>query len=129
MRLVVCGAHLDGLPLNGQLTRRGARLIEATSSAPRYRLYALAGGPPQRPGMVRVADGGAPIAVEVWDMPSAELGSFLAGIPAPLGLGKVELADGRWETGFVCDAHGLEGAEDITQYGGWRAWLAQGRKD
>jgi len=123
MKLVVCGAHLAGLPLNGQLAARGARLVEATSSAPRYRLFALAGGPVQRPGMMRDDANGAAIAVEVWALPSAEVGSFLAGIPAPLALGKVELADGRWETGFVCEAHALNGAVDITQYGGWRAWL------
>lgn len=124
-KVVVCGAHLDGLPLNWQLRQRGGRLLEATVSAPAYQLYALAGGPVLRPGMVRVAEGGAAIAVEVWDMPSSELGSFLTGIPAPLGLGKVELADGRWETGFICDAYGLDGAEDITRFGGWKAWLAQ----
>ncbi|MEQ5843940.1 allophanate hydrolase [Paraburkholderia acidicola] len=123
MRLVVCGAHLDGLPLNGQLTRRGGRRLEATTSAPHYRLYALAGGPTKRPGMVRTTEGGAAIAVEVWDMPSAEFGSFLDGIPAPLALGKVELVDGRWETGFVCETYGLDGAVDITSFGGWRAWL------
>ncbi len=121
MRLVVCGAPLDGLPLNGQLTRRGARLVEATASAPHYRLYALAGGSVARPGMVRVAHEGAAIAVEVWELPSTELGSFLAGIPGPLGLGKVELADGRWETGFICESHGLDDAVDITHTGGWRA--------
>jgi allophanate hydrolase len=123
-RLVVCGAHLDGLALNGQLRQRGARLLEATRSAPAYKLYALAGGPPLRPGMLRVAEGGQAIDVEVWELPSAELGSFLTGIPAPLGLGKVELHDGRWETGFICDAWGLDGAEDISAFGGWRAWLA-----
>lgn len=74
--------------------------------------------------MVRVAEDGAAIAVEVWDIPSSELGSLLTGIPAPLGLGKVQLADGRWETGFICDAYGLDGAEDITRFGGWKAWLA-----
>lgn len=126
VRLVVCGAHLDGLPLNGQLRARGARLVEAAASAPRYRLHALpagAGGA-RRPGMERVARDGAAIAVEVWELPSAELGSFLSGIPAPLALGKVELADGSWETGFVCEGYGLEGATDITRFGGWRAWLA-----
>ena len=122
-RVVVCGAHLAGLPLNWQLTQRGGRLLEATRSAPSYKLYALAGGPPLRPGMVRVAEGGAAIAVEVWELPSRELGSFLTGIPAPLGLGKVELEDGRWETGFICEPYGLAGAEDITACGGWRAWL------
>ncbi|WP_394375867.1 allophanate hydrolase [Stutzerimonas frequens] len=123
-KVVVCGAHLDGLPLNWQLRQRGGRLLEATQSSPDYRLYALAGGPLLRPGMVRVAEDGAAIAVEVWDIPSSELGSFLTGIPAPLGLGKVQLADGRWETGFICDAYCLDGAEDITRFGGWKAWLA-----
>lgn len=123
-RVVVCGAHLDGLALNGQLRVRGARLMQATQTAPHYRLYALAGGPPQRPGLQRVAQGGAPIAVEVWELPSSELGSFLAGIPAPLGLGKVELADGSWEIGFICESHALAGAQDITPLGGWRAHLS-----
>ena len=122
-RLVVCGAHLDGLALNGQLRQRGARLIEATYSSKDYKLYALAGGPPLRPGMLRVAEGGVSIAVEVWELPSSELGSFLTGIPAPLGLGKVQLADGRWESGFICEPYGLEGATDISHLGGWRAYL------
>ncbi|QTF91738.1 allophanate hydrolase [Halomonas sp. BM-2019] len=126
LELVVCGAHLDGLPLNHQLTERGGVLVEATKSAPRYRLYALAGGPPARPAMVRDDASGAAIEVEVWRLPMATLGSFLAGIPAPLGLGQVELADGRWTTGFICAAGALheEGpARDVTEYGGWRAWL------
>ncbi|EJN28011.1 allophanate hydrolase [Pseudomonas sp. GM78] len=122
-RLVVCGAHLDGLALNLQLKQRGARLVESTFSSADYRLYALAGGPPFRPGMVRVKDGGVAVAVEVWELPSSELGSFLTGIPAPLGLGKVQLADGRWESGFICEAYGLEGAADISHLGGWRAYL------
>ncbi|CZT30417.1 allophanate hydrolase [Pseudomonas cerasi] len=124
-RLVVCGAHLDGLALNWQLRQRGARLLETTQSSADYRLYALAGGPPFRPGMVRVAEHGVAIDVEVWELPSIELGSFLTGIPAPLGLGKVQLADGRWETGFICEAYGLEGARDISPLGGWRAHLQQ----
>ncbi|TEA60263.1 allophanate hydrolase [Pseudomonas sp. CH235] len=123
-RLVVCGAHLDGLALNWQLQQRGARLIEATHSSKDYKLYALAGGPPLRPGMLRVAEGGVAIEVEVWELPSRELGSFLTGIPAPLGLGKVQLADGRWESGFICEPYGLEGALDISHLGGWRAYLA-----
>ncbi len=122
-RLVVCGAHLDGLPLNWQLRQRGGRLLETTSSSADYRLYALAGGLPARPGMLRVAEGGVAIEVEVWELPSSELGSFLTGIPAPLGLGKVQLADGRWESGFICEPYGLEGATDISHFGGWRAYL------
>lgn len=124
MRIVVCGAHLEGLPLNEQLTKRDARLVERTTSAPNYRLYALPGQGIPRPAMARVPDGGAAIAVEVWELPSMELGSFLGAIPAPLGLGKVELADGTLETGFICEPHGLHDALDITHAGGWRAWLA-----
>lgn len=123
VRVVVCGAHLQGFPLNWQLLNRGARLLEVTRSSPDYQLYALAGGPPYRPGMVRVAEGGAAIEVEVWELPSSELGSFLCGIPAPLGLGKVQLADGRWEVGFICEPQGIEGAQNITELGGWRAYM------
>jgi allophanate hydrolase len=122
-RLVVCGAHLDGLPLNWQLKQRGATLVQATQSSADYQLYALAGGPPYRPGMLRVAEGGVAIAVEVWELPSSELGSFLTGIPAPLGLGKVQLADGQWLSGFICEPYGLQGAEDISHFGGWRAYM------
>ncbi|MDY1038354.1 allophanate hydrolase [Lelliottia sp. CFBP8978] len=123
LQLIVCGAHLDGLALSFQLRQRGATRIQSTFSAPHYRLYALADG--KRPGLVRDAEQGAAIAVEVWEMPHAEVGSFLAGISAPLGLGKVELQDGRWLTGFICEGVGLQGAREITEYGGWRAWLAQ----
>jgi allophanate hydrolase len=125
IRLVVCGAHLQGLPLNHQLTERGARLTAATRTAPRYRLYALAGGPPRRPGLMRVATGGEAIEVEVWELPLARLGGFVAGIPAPLGIGTVELEDGTWHKGFICEPCALEDAIDITACGGWRAWLAQ----
>lgn len=76
--------------------------------------------------MVRDDNDGAAIAVEVWELPSSELGSLLAAIPAPLGLGKVELSDGRWLSGFICEGYGLQGATDITAYGGWRAWLTRG---
>lgn len=124
-RLVVCGAHLDGLALNWQLRQRGGRLLAKTRSSPDYRLYALAGGPPLRPGMLRVAENGVAIEVEIWELPSSELGSFLTGIPAPLGLGKVQLADGSWESGFICEPYGLQGSEDISGFGGWRGWLAQ----
>lgn len=126
MELVVCGAHLKGLPLNHQLIQRGGVLVNTTHSAPRYKLFALAGGPPKRPAMLR-DDNGQAIEVEVWRLPIETLGSFLAGIPAPLGLGQVELADGSWKCGFICTAGALnEGgeAEDITEFGGWRRWLA-----
>ncbi len=125
VQVAVCGAHLSGLPLNPQLTSRGARLVATTTSAPHYRLYALPGGPVARPGMVRVAEGGAAIALEVWELPASTFGSFVAGIPAPLGIGKVTLADGRVVPGFVCEELGAVGATDITAHGGWRAWLAR----
>ncbi|MFD1382080.1 allophanate hydrolase [Rhodanobacter aciditrophus] len=121
--VVVCGAHLEGQPLNWQLTERGATLLAKTSTAPVYRLYALAGGPPMRPGMQLNEGNGAAIEVEVWRVPSAEFGSFVAGIPAPLGIGKLKLADGRLVSGFICEGYALEDAQDITEFGGWRAYL------
>ena len=124
LAIAVCGAHLSGLALNHQLSERGALLLEATRTAARYCLYALAGGAPQRPGLVR-SDTGASIEVEVWALPIDKVGSFLEGIPPPLGLGQVELADGRWVTGFICESYGLKGAEEITACGGWRAYLAE----
>jgi allophanate hydrolase len=127
--IAVVGAHLSGLPLNAQLLDRGATLREATHTAPHYRLFALPGTSPPKPGMVRVAEGGSPIAVEVWDLPLNAVGSFLALIPAPLGLGSVELADRRRVHGFLCESHALESAADITAHGGWRAWLASLRAD
>jgi allophanate hydrolase len=124
LALAVVGAHLSGLPLNRQLVERGALLVEATSTAPAYRLYALPGTTPPKPGLQRVADGGVAIAVEVWAMPEAAVGSFLAEIPPPLGLGSIELADGRHVHGFLCEAHALRNATDISHHGGWRAYLA-----
>ncbi len=122
VRVAVVGAHLSGLPLNGQLRERRARLVATTATAPAYRLYALADG--RRPGLVRVDGDGAAIACEVWDMPLEHFGSFVAGIPAPLGIGRLELADGSWVSGFICEPIGIADARDITAYGGWRAWLA-----
>ncbi len=125
--VAVCGAHLQGLPLNHQLLERGAVLLERTVTAPSYRLYALPGGPPDRPGLVRVAAQGAAIDVELWSVPSAAFGSFVAGIPAPLAVGKLTLADGREVSGFLCEAHASASAQDITAYGGWRAYQASRR--
>jgi len=110
IELFVAGAHLSGMPLNPQLTERGARLLGEARTAPRYRLYALATEPP-KPGVVRVAP--------------ASLGTFLAAIPQPMALGEVELDDGRTVVGFLCEPPALEGAADITALGGWRAYRAQ----
>jgi allophanate hydrolase len=120
--VLVCGAHLSGLPLNHQLTSRNATLAETTGTADCYRMYLLAGGPPLRPGMVRDGEG-VSLPVEIWRVPADQFGSFVAGIPAPLGIGKVELADGRWVSGFICEPIGLEGAQEITHLGGWRGFL------
>ncbi|CAK7212536.1 hypothetical protein SEUCBS140593_001536 [Sporothrix eucalyptigena] len=127
--IVVVGAHLSGLPLNGDLVSRGAALVGATYTAPKYKLYALAtnaGGVP-KPGLKRVSeDGGASIAVEEWRLPTLLFASFIATIPHPLGIGSVELEDGSWKKGFICEPTGLEdGAVDITHLGGWRSYIAQ----
>jgi allophanate hydrolase len=123
LAVAVVGAHLSGLPLNGQLTERGATLLETTTTAAAYRLYALPGTTPPKPGLQRVASGGAAIAVEVWALSQTAVGSFLALVPPPLGLGSIELADGRHVHGFLCEAHALAGALDISAHGGWRAYL------
>jgi allophanate hydrolase len=122
--IAVVGAHLSGLPLNGQLVERGAVLLKATTTAPRYRLHALPGTVPPKPGLVRDESNGQAIALEVWAMPQSAVGSFLALIPAPLGLGSIELADGRRVHGFLCEAHAVAGAPDVSRFGGWRAYLA-----
>jgi allophanate hydrolase len=127
VRVAVCGAHLEGLPLNPQLTSRGAHLVVCTQSSADYRLYALPGGPPYRPGMVRVMadETGNSIEVEVWEMPAREFGSFVAGIPAPLGIGTITLASGEQVQGFVCEQYAVKNAQDISRFGGWRAYLQQ----
>jgi allophanate hydrolase len=124
MKIAVVGAHLTGMPLNAQLTERGATLVRATTTSPHYRLHALPGTTPPKPGLERRPGGGASIALEVWELPQEQVGSFLALIPPPLGLGSVELADGSWVHGFVCEGHALAQAEDVTHHGGWRAYVA-----
>ena len=122
--IAVVGAHLSGLPLNWQLTQRGARLLGATTTAPHYKLHALPNTVPPKPGLVRSDAGGHAIAVEVWVMPEREVGSFLALIPSPLGLGSIELADGTQVHGFLCEAHAAARGPDVSHFGGWRAYLA-----
>lgn len=123
VRIAVCGAHMAGLPLNHQLTERGAVRIEAAKTAPVYRLYALNSAPPPRPGMVRSDDGRA-IGIEVWEMPARHFAGFVSAIAAPLGLGRIELTDGREVIGFLCEAYAVRGAVDITRFGDWRSYLA-----
>ncbi len=123
-RVAVVGAHLTGQPLNGQLVERQARLIETTRTAPGYSFYALPGTVPPKPGLIFDGVGRGGIEVEIWEMDAAGFGSFVGLIPPPLGIGTVTLADGSGVKCFLCEAHAVAGAEDITSFGGWRAWLA-----
>lgn len=125
IEIAVVGAHLTGLALNHELLGRGGVFARAVGTRPCYRLFALAGGPPRRPGLLRVAArDGASIAAEVWTLPAEGFGHFVAGIPAPLCIGTVLLNDGTTPKGFLVEPEGLSGAEDITRFGGWRAYLA-----
>ena len=125
--LVVCGAHMRGMPLAGELHALGARLVRATATAPSYRLFALPGGPPARPGLVRVGgEEGVAIAVEVWRLRAAALGELLTRVPAPLTIGTVELAGGTTAPGFLCERHAVAHAVDVSGFGGWRAYVAAG---
>ncbi|MDB5531347.1 MAG: allophanate hydrolase [Devosia sp.] len=123
--IVVVGAHLSGMPLNKELTGSGGRLIKSCRTAGDYRLYALPGTVPSKPGMIREPGlNGTGLEVEVWELPPAAFGQFVARIPAPLGVGKVTLDDGSSVSGFLCEPYALVGAQEVTQYGGWRAYLA-----
>ncbi|MCF5706884.1 allophanate hydrolase [Pseudomonas syringae] len=124
VQVAVVGAHLQGQPLNWQLLEGGARLRSLTTTSADYRLYALANTTPAKPGLVRVPAHGEHIEVEVWEMPLSQFGAFVAAIPAPLGIGSLQLADGQWVKGFICEPGGLEGALDITEFKGWRAYRA-----
>jgi allophanate hydrolase len=124
--IVVVGAHLSGMPLNPQLTTPGGYLVKKCRTAGDYRLFALPNTTPPKPGLVREPGFAGPgLEVEVWALPAAAFGKFVADIPAPLGVGKIALDDGSVVSGFLCEAHALEGAEEITRFGGWRGYLAQ----
>jgi allophanate hydrolase len=124
IQLAVVGAHLAGQPLNHQLTSRGAALLLTTTTAPKYRLFALANTTPPKPGLLRVAEPQPNgIEVEVWQLTKDAFGSFVAEIPPPMGIGNLELADGSIVKGFICEPYALEGATEITAFGGWRNYL------
>jgi allophanate hydrolase len=123
--IAVVGAHLSGMALNGELATLGARLLEASTTAPDYRLYALP-TTPARPGMQRVEAGrGTPVALEIWSLSASAFGQFVAAIPPPLSIGTVRLADGRSVKGFLVESAALDGARDISSFGGWRAYMAE----
>ncbi|MDF3809611.1 MULTISPECIES: allophanate hydrolase [Rhodopseudomonas] len=124
--IAVVGAHLSGMALNGELRALGARLLRPAATAPDYKLYALDGTTPPKPGMLRVAPGaGASIALELWSLSVAAFGKFVAAIPAPLSIGTIVLDDGDSVQGFLVEAAAVEGARDISSFGGWRAFMAQ----
>ncbi len=124
--LAVVGAHLSGMPLNGELRALGARLIAQGATAPHYRLYALPGTQPPKPGLLRVKSGaGAAIAIEIYALSESAFGRFVAAVPPPLSIGTLELEDGRSVKGFLVEAEAVTGARDISSFGGWRAFMAQ----
>ncbi|WAT08356.1 allophanate hydrolase [Rouxiella badensis] len=122
VRVAVVGAHLTGMPLNFQLTSRNAVRVEQTRTASDYKLYALANTQPPKPGLVK-DEGGSSIIVELWDIPLARFGEFVAEIPAPLGIGTLQLADGRSVKGFICEPWAIDSATDVTSFGGWRSYV------
>jgi allophanate hydrolase len=126
--IAVVGAHLSGMPLNGELKALGARLLEETATAPDYLLYALAASNPPKPGLLRVAQGqGSAIAVEIWALRAEGFGQFVAAIPPPMSIGTLRLSDGRMVKGFLVEADAISGAADISSFGGWRNYLARSR--
>jgi allophanate hydrolase len=125
--LAVCGAHLSGQPLNYQLTDAGAFLLECCRTAPEYRLYALAGTAPAKPGLIRWPEAGGRIEVEVWAVPENTFGGFVACVPPPLSIGTCKLETGRTVKSFLCESWALEGAKDITELGGWRAFQSRSK--
>jgi len=122
--LFVVGAHLSGMPLNRELTEVQAELRGAVVTAPDYRLFVLPNTTPPKPGLLRAPGKGGEIKGEVWLLPAADFGRFVARIPAPLGIGKVMLADGEMISGFLCEACATEDAQEVTHLGGWRAYVA-----
>lgn len=117
--VAVCGLHMRGFPLEKQMKEHGASFVREGKSAPRYKLFKLPTSP-AKPGLIKQEKGGASIELEIWEMPLETFGRFAALIPAPLGIGKIELADGTEVPGFVCEGYASEGAEDVTAAGSWR---------
>lgn len=130
VKLAVVGAHLSGQPLNHQLLSRAAQLVDTCRTAPRYHFYALAGTVPPKPGLVRSAVGemGSSIELEVWEMTEQAFGSFVAAVPPPMVIGTIELEDRSWVKGFLCEPCALDGAVDISSFGGWRSYLRENVK-
>jgi allophanate hydrolase len=127
--IAVVGAHLSGMPLNRELRAYGAQYVETTATCADYRLYALPGGEPRKPGLLRVGMGrGAAIEVELWAMPPEAFGRFVATVPAPLSIGSLTLRDGRRVKGFLVEAEAVRNAQDISAFGGWRSFMRAERQ-
>ncbi len=127
MVLAVVGAHMRGMPLNPELVALGARFVRAERTAESYRLFALPGTVPPKPGLLRVGAGGSAIEIELWRLSVAAFGALVAGVPGPLTIGDVRLADGTTAKGYLAEAEGVAGAADISAFGGWRAYREAGR--
>ncbi|MET0745663.1 MAG: allophanate hydrolase [Microvirga sp.] len=128
IELAVVGAHLSGFPLNKELVARRARYLRTVNTAPQYRFFSLPGEGPRRPGLLRVPNGGHSIEAEVWALKPDAFGAFVAGVPAPLAIGTVLLSDGSTSKGFIVESVALDGAEDISAHGGWRAFMTGASK-
>ena len=125
IEIAVLGAHLSGLPLNRELLDLGASFSREVETAPDYRLFALPGSAPAKPGLLRVTEGaGSAIKAEIWTLDRAGFGDFVARIPAPLGIGTIRLSDGGSVKGFLVEAEAVKAAEDISRFGGWRTYLS-----
>ena len=123
IKVAVCGAHMQGLPLNPQLVALGGEFILATSTSADYQLFKLNGFTPARPGLLRVLENGSAIALEIWQLPIENYGKFLASVPSPLGFGTLTLADNNTVQGFLCESYATQDAIDISHLGGWRGYL------
>ena len=124
--IAVVGAHMLGMPLNPELVGLGGGFVRCVQTTRDYRFYALAGGPPRRPGLLRVADdGGETIEAEIWSLGAEGFGKYVATVPPPLSIGTLRLADGTAAKGFLVEAAGIAGARDITHLGGWRAYVEE----
>ena len=123
IQVAVCGAHMQGLSLNPQLTALGGEFVQATYTSADYRLFKLNGFTPARPGLLRVLENGCAIALEIWQLPIENYGKFVANVPSPLGFGTLTLADGSTVQGFLCEAYATLDAIDISHLGGWRNYL------
>jgi allophanate hydrolase len=122
--MAVVGAHLSGQPLNWQLTQRRGRLVRTSRTHPDYKFYALKGTVPAKPGLVRVPGFEGPgIETEIWALPAETVGSFVEGVPPPLAIGTLQLEDGSQVKGFLVEPAAVEGAAEITHFGGWRKYL------